>query len=564
MLGGLPDQTDMKGILLLLSLIGFFLALKWFRKDLHPSFYPAVTVSGISVMTCLGGIIGLLGETVNILFFLGLFSFFLFGTLYFRKVFRNKWQSETTSFLWMLCSFLGLCICSAFLLQNRFLYAYDDFSHWGLVSNILLKQSRLPTISDGLMFPSYPLGSASFICFCCRVIGNSSGACLLAQNVMLISFLLSLQSISSKRWAGILLATAAIPMFQFYNTPIDSLSVDNLLGAAFLSAMLLFLWENENHINILPDLMVILSACVMIKNSGLFLAIGIILLFLIRWISIRQKTSPALICLFVPFLIYLAWRIHLKTCFSDFGKHYMSLYVYYGTFRRKITELGLIFQVILPVITSPIKNHALLMIPAFALVYWNTLPEIRKEQKRIILICCVLFVFYEAGILVMYICSMGTGELIAQNGGDFPRYNGTIICALAGILMKLIARSMNHNAPAQTAKRSISLMAAASILVACMSMKITPLKSLDQCRKENPDASAFSTMTKGRSFTEGQEIAVLFHEEEPSDYEAYMAYYYLYPVKNIKLFGSRSRVPELGNGISLIDLRQSEGADSMR
>ena len=547
----------MNVILLLLSLTGFLLACRWFRKELHPSFYPALTVSIISVIVCLGGMAGALRETVSMLFFAGLLSLAVFGFLCLRKDFREK-NPGNHPFLWMLCAFLLFCACSAFLLRNRFLYAYDDFSHWGLVAGILLKQGRFPTGADGLMFPSYPLGSASFICFCGKALGSDAEACLLAQNIMLISFLIPLQSAAGKKPVGYLLTTAAIPLFIFYNTPIDTLSVDNLLGAVLLAALLLYFHHDRASGRTLPDLAILLACCVLIKNSGLFLALGLVLLAVLRGIRSGIKIRTCLLWLFLPFLVYLAWRVHLKTGFSDFGKHYMSLSAYYGTFRRKLGEIGLILQVILPILINPLRNHVLLLFPAFALVYFAADPERRKKQREMIGICAAFFVLYEAGVLVMYICSMGTGELISQNGADYPRYNGTVICVLAGILMLMSGRLLLNLKLPQNGKQSLAALAALMITIGCMCMNMAWLKPLEENREAYPDACAFSEITQNRLFGDGQEIAVLFRNPDPSDYEAYMAAYYLYPAKNIKFCKTPEEMPEPETGITRINLRESE------
>ena len=544
----------MSEFLLLLSLTGFFLFLRRFRRDLPPAFCPALTVSLISVLVTLGGLAGILAETAGVLFFSGLLSFAVFGALSLRQALRKQLR-EPAPFLRMLGSFLFFSVCSVLLLKDRFLYNYDDFSHWGLVARILLKESRLPVSADELMFPSYPPGAASFIFFCGSVPGFGPDAGLAAQGIMLVSFLISLQSAAGKSRTGFLLTTALIPLFMFYNTSLNSLSVDNLLGASFLSAMLLFLRQGRELRKVLPELMLMLAACILIKNSGFFLAVFLIALAAPRLIKSKPGLSPSLLWLLLPPAVYLAWRIHLSAGFTSFGKHYMSLSVYYGTLRRRLGELGLIFRVILPVMVNPLTNHALLLIPAFALVFRISPPQKREEQKKILLLCAALFALYEAGTLVMYICSMGTGELVSQNGADFPRYNGTVICVLAGMLICMAGNALAFPEHRSMTKNRILLLAAAVCLAACMGMNLKPLPSLEECRRDNPDACVFSRLTEDRTFSAAQRFVVQFQRPTAEEYEYYMAYYYLYPARHITCCGSSEEVPS-ADGAVFIDLRQ--------
>ena len=557
-------ETGMKIIALWLSLTGFFLAFRWFRKDLHPAFYPGLTVSLLSVLTCLGGMAEVLHETAKGMFILGLLCLVCFGFLLLRKrsqVERKK--GESRAFLWMLGAFIALCAGIVLMQRGRFIYGYDDFSHWGIVSRILLKNDRLPAEKDGLMFPSYPLGAASFIYFCGQVLGSSGEACLQAQNIMLISFLISLQSITEKKKVGTFLITAAVPIFLFYNTSPYALSVDNLLGATFLAALLLFFQEERKLQKRLPEMMILLSCCVLIKNSGLFLALGLMVLTLFRFIRRREKPSFVLLNLLFPLLVYLAWRVHLKTGFSTFGKHYMSLSVYYATLRGKLRDLGTIVRVILPVMLHPLKNQGLLLIPAFALVYLASGSDCRRKQKGMLQTCAVMFLLYEAGIFAMYICSMGTGELLAQQGGDYPRYNGTLLLGMVGIWIKMAAQTMENRELLQSGKLRLLLLTALILTVGCVGLNMTIPQTLKASQKQNPDAWALSRWTEGMVLSEEKEYAIGFQTQQISEYQQYMACYYLYPAKKHYLYSSGESVPKPGEQIVVIDLRKSPEISSV-
>ena len=552
----------MNAILLILSLLGFFLFFRRVSGKLQPAFYPALTVSMISSVLVLGGAAGQLFLTGKILFWAGIGLFLVYGLYFLRHDLLRKPAKNRKPFTWLICTFCLFCTMAMILLRNRFLYNYDDFSHWGLVAKILLEESRLPVSRDGLLFPSYPPGAAAFICYCCSVIGSGEGAFQLAQAIMLISFLLSLQSAAKDRAAGYLLTTLAVPVFAFYTTPLDSLAVDNLLGASFLSALLIYFQNREKMKYALLPYAIILSCVVMMKNSGLLMAVFAVGLVLIHDRREGKKISRAVLSLMIPFLVYLIWRVYLKMNFDTFGKHYMSLSVYYGTFKRRLGELGMILRVILPVMANPMKNHAIWLIPSFAAVYLISPARLRPQQKTDMIICAILFFLYEAGVIAMYFFSMGTGEFLAHNGGDFVRYNGTIICVLAGLFLCMTVRtirSMNRENKRNGAAALAALLAAGW----CMSLNRAFLPSLEEARKAFPDASAFSgLMISGgeKETSEGTKYLILVNEPEATDYHVYMAKYYLRGAERIEICGTEEKIPD-GNGHEdtlLIDLRGRE------
>ena len=65
----------MREMLLMISLLGFLLLFRWARKDLHPAFFPALTVSFLSLINCLGGLLGVLAWTAKGLLILGVCLF---------------------------------------------------------------------------------------------------------------------------------------------------------------------------------------------------------------------------------------------------------------------------------------------------------------------------------------------------------------------------------------------------------------------------------------------------------------------------------------------------------
>lgn len=548
----------MNGLPVLISLLGFFLALRFIRRELHPAFYPAVTVSLISAALCAGGLLGVLPQAAGALLWLGIACFAGFGVPFLRKDLKNRNGREIRPFVWMMGSFCALCALAAVLLRGHFLYSYDDFSHWGLAARVLLSEDRLPLPEDGMMFPSYPPGTACFLYFCGKAAGDAGETLLLSQAVMLLSFLMALQAAPGDGWAGRTLITLLIPLFWFYTTPLDTLSVDNLLGASFLAAALLLLKHREETGKHGGELGLILSCCTLIKNSGLFLSLGMLGLILIRVFRRKTKLSFGLAGLLLPLLAYLFWRVHLKLTFTDYGKHFMSLSVYYGTLRSRLGDLGSIFSVLLPVAFSPMKNHALWLLPAL-LCLGLALPRAERSRVQPVLrLGALALLLYDAGILAMYFCSMEIGEILAQNGGDFIRYNGTMICALAGVLLFCGAKTAPAVFREGGAKNRALLVLAAGFLALALGMNMTRLAPLEEEYRDFPDAWAFADTLRGGEIPKDREVTVLLNAPEATGYHEYMADYYLRGGRGFRLLGAASAPNEEAgaDGTVLLDLRE--------
>ena len=159
-------------------------------------------MSLISVALCAGGLLGVLPQAAGALLWLGIACFAGFGVPFLRKDLKNRNGREIRPFVWMMGSFCALCALAAVLLRGHFLYSYDDFSHWGLAARVLLSEDRLPLPEDGMMFPSYPPGTACFLYFCGKAAGDAGETLLLSQAVMLLSFLMALQAAPGDGWSN--------------------------------------------------------------------------------------------------------------------------------------------------------------------------------------------------------------------------------------------------------------------------------------------------------------------------------------------------------------------------
>ena len=168
--------------MLLLSCYGY---IQYMHKTVRLELCIGLLFSGIGSVLFLAGILNLLVETTWVIWLGGLV---LAGQSIKMKECPKNVMSLGVFF------FLGLACFLLFLLRGSAFTHYDNFSHWGLVSQLVSQQGRFPNYSDNLiLFTSYPLGSASFIFYITETLGRSAEwVQMYAQAILISGMLVSL------------------------------------------------------------------------------------------------------------------------------------------------------------------------------------------------------------------------------------------------------------------------------------------------------------------------------------------------------------------------------------
>lgn len=420
---------------ILFSFLGYYLLLFLTFDGRKTALYPAIFTSTVMVMGYIGGIIGCMRLIFSSVFY---FGFLLIPTCfwYFTRqkaiTIRSLFKSSVPFFVFSI-GVLWLYVA----LDGYFLYNPDDFSHWGRIARVISSYMRFPIESDLLTHASYLPGSALFIGYLTNIIGNSDSNWLFAQAVLLLSFWISVLSASKNIWIQMILSALIFP-FMSYNTPLRALFVDNLLAASAFAGIVACV-ENPKEETPLGHfaLAMILCAVCLIKTSGLFLAVLIALYTVYLYWKNRSKLTFSLLFLILPIIVYAIWTRYVDLYFFEEQRHQMSLDNYQTVLSGKTPEdIATIFNIILPIMLNPLRNQALCVLPAYLvllLIYMQ--QKVLRSKCNMLVFPVLLFLIYEIGILLMYIFSMPMPEIIAQNGQDYDRYNGTISAVLLAFLL---------------------------------------------------------------------------------------------------------------------------------
>ena len=511
-------------ILLICSILGYSLFVSRFHNRLFDAAAPAVACSFLVVMLDIGGILGILKPTVIVLFAAGLLLMLLCLAELVLKKRRVSLRSAP-----LLCVFI-VGVTAIYLYIHRhgsFIYHYDNFSHWGLISRFLVRMDRFPTAENTniISFTSYPVGSACFIYYVCKVLRDGSSVAMLTGQTLLIfiyyfTLMGCVQKLSEnkaftarylefpykERWPiraekrDRVLQLCGFPMlelaiiggmiafFCIYNTELNNLLVDNLLAAGGLAATLICMNDADRIEKRVLEVGLVLGALLTIKNSGLFFSLFLLVLFIMTLYDNHERESklqrkapkvggiPAkdaskkkyltvvVMFLAIPAVLFVLWKVHGSQ--FKVSKHTMSLSLYLDkVMKMNAKERWGIIDIIMPRMLNLKNNQAILLtlfVCTLALVGY-LLKVDAVEMFRCGVFTVFVFFIYECGVLMMYEFSMGYKEVVSGQGNDYFRYNGTIVAVIGGILVNL-AMSLRDRIQARTPEKK----EIAGIAIACI------------------------------------------------------------------------------------------------
>lgn len=432
-------------LLVFASLLGYALFL-FTRFSIRSELLPILVCCSVTTLLFLFGLIRMLLPGAVLLFVSGLAL--LVFCLIRRKASPIKWRIFFSPGVLL---FLAGCIYFFCFLWTARLYAYDDFSHWGLIVKSLLAENAFPSGGESIVtFPTYPPGSALFCYYFGLFTQGGEPVWLGAQMVLLCAGASSLFALtgSGKRaiLSGFLAAGAGLLMLTLFQQALSTLLVDTLLPVVALANLpVLLVYRNQAKRAALLSLP-LLSMTILIKNNGLFFAgIHLILLAILFWRkSNRAKNRRYLWCfccaLLIPLLLFAGWKLHLAFSFPpevQSGHHAMNLSNYLQTFQEKSPQLRAeITQKFLRAATDPATRNSRIMLSfqaaALLICLFIRLAGKRTPARLLGAVCAAdaLYVLYLLGIYLMYLFSMPAAE--ASSFESFNRYGISMVIYAVG------------------------------------------------------------------------------------------------------------------------------------
>lgn len=518
------------------------------KLKVKSEFIPITVFSTIGLTIFSAGILNIIFE---VFMFMVLFSLSYLLYSFCKKEFTLKFLTSGIIYFLIFSTYL------AFFLRGVRFFAYDDFSHWGLIARDILATNQFPNFESSIMFQAYPTGSASFIYFVSKIIGDTEGVMLYAQSLLTLSCIIPLFAfIKKQRVISYIIIFISSIFFLTSNVGFMALSVDTLLAMLSLgcSAIIVYGYREKKYRWVYLQILPILSFLIVIKNSGIIFVI--INVFLLVFCSLRYEFNKknaiekALVTIGVPYIFSFLWKRHVQQVFSQGleTKHAMSIENYQNIFHEKsITDIKVITTNLIKrsvdLNQTEIKIFVLCLV-SFVLMallnevnFLNYVDE-KKISINLFLSSVILYIIYQCGLLSTYIFSMPLGEALSL--ASYERYNMTFVMYIFGIYLIQILSILNYDKLIFTKNfyKVIFLLGLLLIVTLPMYWKYSASISLfEKTDRSNKDRLVLETAYNKNSLeTNGSYIIYISNDNEINKY-SYFYYVAVYELRsrNIKI-----------------------------
>lgn len=442
-----------RGCLLVFMLAGYFNFSNKFLK-INRHFSPIFTLSTLTLVLFFGGLIGQLLVTFYMLAFLGIVAgFYLLHNVYKNGIYLPDFNLTNIFILF------GLLIFGGQLLSSELMH-YDNFSHWLVIVKEMLIYNGFPTTENILVeFTNYPLGTASFIYFVCKVAGNQQSTMLIAQAMIIFSCFAAVFGIirDKNRFLLTLILGTGCATLTFYNVSIriNNLLVDFLLPILTMAIIAVIYTYKRNLAKAFVIITPIMGFLVIVKSTGaIYAVIGALYLFY-TMLKYRKdywevsgtkswKQSVILLlqpisCLIFSFLPMILWNLHVDRVFAGVvNKFEVDASIVNGGFGGKtideVCEICRLFgSALMDFSLRPIQGFVLYTaVTVIACIVGCVILKKRWRLPKVLGGSLIILFLYCGGILAMYIFSMPLDEAIYLAG--FDRYMSSIIVLYGGAL----------------------------------------------------------------------------------------------------------------------------------
>lgn len=216
-------------------------------------------------------------------------------------------------------------IFSWLLNSGRLITNWDEFSHWGLVSKNIYFSNQLGSFPNSTtLFKGYPPATALFQYFWSKLYGSfAEGNLFRALNIFNFSLMVPIFSYTKKHfsfWQLILrfVFMLLLPLI-FFNNYYSSIYVDATLGILFAYILLTYFANRKLSKIDKFNLLLSTSTLVLVKASGLGLALIAFLIILAdQLINFRNKNWRYLLLLILTFVGFnRSWSLFLEISHAD-------------------------------------------------------------------------------------------------------------------------------------------------------------------------------------------------------------------------------------------------------
>lgn len=249
----------------------------------------------------------------------------IFNLFYLKKVIKNKNIKEELKLIltpgFFIYTILFIFFC--YLNRNFILEDYDEFNHWGLIIKNMFYYNGYGTVSNSrVTFNEYPPLTANFSYILLKL--NNvflEDRTLIGQNILYLSLIIPITSkINYKKSLKKLILSLVIILFVpmiFYKAFFYNLLVDGLMGILFGIGLYIIYQNDEDKNYKIMSFVLIITSLVLIKNTGLFLGVLLIIYYLFDLLFINKEKLKSkeikklLLLLLIPLILIISWYIKI-------------------------------------------------------------------------------------------------------------------------------------------------------------------------------------------------------------------------------------------------------------
>lgn len=300
----------------------------------------------------------------------------------------------------------------------------DDFSHWTLAVDSLMRRDAFPDASEKLItFQPYPMGATVFIYYATRFLGGGEGLRFAAQNFLCGVLLLTLFAhVNGRRKVMVPLTALAVVFLYKFNRNFQELQVDWLLSYFGIGIASAVVYNRDDlskmRIAALPGM----AAVTFVKHSGIFFAMVCAVLMVLMakrlGVSKKKRVRTAVLAIATPVIAFALWTVHVKLSFPAAldSKHAVSAAAYVRTASAKSLKL-----ILGTAARMALKWFRIRYVEIFAVLFAlacfvltrllkRSQPEASAALGRYLLGCLGVFALWLAMLYAMYIFSMPVSE----------------------------------------------------------------------------------------------------------------------------------------------------------
>lgn len=439
--------------LFFLSTYGYRLYIE--RKFNYPSKLSLVVVFCVNILVLyIASLIGFLYGAAIVMFLVGL-VLFIFYFFRYKDYFISRLFSLDLIRIWMIGYFF---VFSIILLQSNLVH-YDNFSHWGLIVKYLITEASLPTATGIISFTSYPIGSSLFVYYVTLIVGYHEGVMLLGQFILIIATLYALFSVIRDSSKALMASSLffTIALFNYFNIAIrmNNLLVDFLLPLLALAAISGIYTLRKKFFLSSIHTIVLLSVLAIVKNSGLFFVLIVLIYYVYTSIKHFNKESSKMKYLLgisstviFSMVTFILWDIHVKNNFTEeVSKHSVNIGSYKDIFAEKTNEItSEIVQSFLSTITDwhSLSTQGMILVNILFIGSFLIIRIVFKRKSNLIkmlFLTNTIILLYYVGILGMFLFSMPIDEALVLAG--FERYASSMIIFSLGVFSIILVQEMD-------------------------------------------------------------------------------------------------------------------------